>query len=286
MTDRLISAVPVPFTADGDLDRPALEKVLAGLGPHVDGALLAGTTGEFPALTDDERLEVFATGVEVLGAERVIAHLGHASARQVLALAEPTRRLGIDRLALLTPYYLPTDDDGVLRFFEALSREHGDAALYAYVFPERTGLDVSVELLARVLALPGFAGVKLSGGAADRRLEYATALGDGQALWSGDDATFPQVVADGGTGVVSGVSAAFPQLFGTLAAALDAGEHRRAEQLQVEVTDVVRLTGPSVSRLKAALACRTGDTWAGRMPLPGVPETLREQIAGVVARHA
>lgn len=49
MTDRLISAVPVPFTRKGEVDRPALEWTLAGLVSHVDGVLMAGTTGEFPA---------------------------------------------------------------------------------------------------------------------------------------------------------------------------------------------------------------------------------------------
>lgn len=285
MTDRLISAVPVPFTHDGALDRPALHKTLAALAPHVDAVLLAGTTGEFPSLEDDERVEIFSTGVEVLGAGRVIAHLGHASARQVLALAEHTRALGVDRLALLTPYYLPSDDAGVVGFFEALSRQHPDAALYAYLFPERTGLDVSVELLGRIMALPGMAGVKLSGGAADRRREYAGVLGPDQALWSGDDATFPHVVADGGTGVVSGVSAAFPQLFAALAAAIETGDDSTVDRVQTDVVEVVQLVGPTIPRLKIAMALRSGDEWSSRMALPTVGDDLRSRIAEAVARH-
>lgn len=285
MTDRLVSAVPVPFTADGGLDRPALESVLAGLEPHVDAVLMAGTTGEFPALADDERLAVVATAVEVLGAPRVVAHVGHGSAHQVLALAGRVRDLGVDRLALLSPYYLPTDDAGAVAFFAALSQEQGDATLYAYLFPERTGHEVGPHVLGEVLRLPGFSGVKLSGGAADRRSSYAAVVPDGQQLWSGDDATFPQVVADGGTGVVSGVSSAFPGLFASLAAAVEAGDSAETERLQQDVVTVVRLVGPTVARLKAALAVRTGSLWGSRMSLPAVDSGLRGQIAEAVARH-
>lgn len=284
MTDRLISAVPVPFTREGEVDRPALESALAGLAPHVDGVLMAGTTGEFPALEDDERIDVFAAAVEVLGAPRVIAHLGHGSSRQVLRLAERVRGLGIDRLALLTPYYLPTDDDGVVSFFSALSANHSDASLYAYLFPERTGMDVTPETLGRVMQLPGLAGVKLSGGASARMQEYAAVVGDSQRVWSGDDATFPPVVAAGGAGVVSGVSAAFPQTFGALSAAITAHDQPTVERLQDQVVDVVRLVGPTVTRLKVAMKGRTGHEWASRMALPAVDDELAARITDAVSR--
>lgn len=110
--------------------------------------------------------------------------------------------------------------------------------------------------------------------------------GTGPDLWSGDDSTFPAVVADGGTGVVSGVSSAFPQLFASLAAAIDAGDEEEVVRLQVDVTEVVRLVGPTVPRLKAALAARSGSPWASRMSLPAVDENLRQEIVEAVGRHA
>ncbi|KAE8766131.1 dihydrodipicolinate synthase family protein [Georgenia thermotolerans] len=285
MPARIISAVPVPFTADGALDLSEFEAALRTIDPHVDGALIAGTTGEFPALDDDERLELFRRAAEVLGTERVIAHLGHGSVRQVLRLAEATAELGIDRLALLSPYYLPTDDDGVVDFFRALTEAFPAASVYAYLFPERTGMDVPVEVLRRVMELPGMVGVKLSGGAAARLTEYAAVLREGQELYSGDDSTLPWVLEQGGTGVVSGVSSAFPETFAALARALNAGDAATAAEIQTSVVEVVRLTGPTIPRLKAALAARTGAPWASRMALPAVDAELRRQIEAAVARH-
>lgn len=285
MTHRIISAVPIPFTQHGDLDLGAFEKALSGVEPHVGSVLVAGTTGEFPSLQDEERIAAFSLAVDVLGADRVIAHLGHASSRQVLVLAEQTRALGIHRLALISPYYLPSDDAGVVSFYASLTDRHGDASIYPYLFPERTGMDVSPEVLASVMALPGMRGVKLSGGAAARYDDYAAVLIQGQEVYSGDDSTLPWVAKRGGTGVVSGVSAAFPATFGALAGAIDHGDQTAAATLQADVRSIVALVGPTITRLKAALAARCGSDWASRMPLPAVPADVRTQIVDVVARH-
>jgi 4-hydroxy-tetrahydrodipicolinate synthase len=284
MTARIISAVPVPFTADGALDLATYDAALAAIAPHVGGALVAGTTGEFPALDDDERVELFRRAADVLGTERVIAHLGHGSTRQVLRLADAVAELGIRRFALLSPYYLPTDDDGVVEFFRALTEAHPGVDVYAYLFPERTGMDVSPETLARVLSLSGMVGVKLSGGAAARLPEYAAVLGPDQELYSGDDSTLPAVLAAGGTGVVSGVSSAFPETFAGLARALDAGDPE-ADALQAVVKEIVPLVGPTIPRLKAAMAARDGATWASRMSLPAVDDATLEGIHRAVEAH-
>ena len=286
MTDHLISAVPVPFTPDGSLDDAAFTSVLSALDPYVDAVLVAGTTGEFPALDDDERLSAFRSAAAVLGAQRVIAHVGHASSHQVLRLAAATRELGVDRVALLSPYYLPTDDTGTVEFFAALSREHADGELYGYFFPERTGAVVPVSVVADVLALPGMAGMKLSGGASAQLQEHLAVRRPGQAVWSGDDATFGRVLAAGGTGVVSGVSSLFPATFGALRTALVGGDSAEADRLQGVVEHLVALVGPSIARLKTGLALRTGSPWAVRMAQPAVPADLREAIATAVSDHS
>lgn len=285
MTAQIISAVPVPFTAGGELDLTEFESTLKAVDGHVSSVLIGGTTGEFPALDDDERVELFRVAVSVLGADRVIAHLGHSSSRQVLRLAAATVAEGITRFALLSPYFLPTDDDGVVEYYAALTTAFPQATVYAYLFPERTGMDVSVEVLRRVLELPGMVGVKLSGGASAQLVEYARVVGDGQELYSGDDSTLPWVLEQGGTGIVSGVSAAFPHTFSTLAGALDTADTAAVADAQAIVAKIVTLVGPTIPRLKAALGARTDAPWASRMALPAVPEDVRIQIKRLVAEH-
>lgn len=285
MTARVIAAVPVPFTEDGELDLPEYEKALLRMNDHVHGALIAGTTGEFPALDDHERLLLFRNAAEILGRDRVIAHLGHPSLRQVLRLADHTADAGITRFALLSPYYLPSDDDGVVAFFRGVTEQHREAEVYAYLFPERTGVDITVDTLGRVMELPGMRGVKLSGGAAGLLPAYGEVLGAGQELFSGDDSALPWVMDHGGTGVVSGVASAFPELFSALVTALDSGEGSTIDAAQAAVAEVVGLVGPTIPRLKLALAARTGAPWTHRMALPAVDENTATAIRAAVAQY-
>lgn len=285
MTARVIAAVPVPFTEDGELDLPEYEKALLHMNDHVHGALIAGTTGEFPALDDDERLLLFRHAAQIFGPDRVIAHLGQPSLRQVLRLADHTAQAGISRFALLSPYYLPADDDGVVAFFRGLTESHREAEVYAYLFPERTGMEITVDTLRRVMELPGMRGVKLSGGASGRLPSYGQVLRAGQELFSGDDSALPWVLQHGGTGVVSGVSSAFPELFSALVTALDSGDPAAIGAAQAAVAEVVELAGPTIPRLKLALAARTGAPWAHRMALPAVDERAATAIRAAVARY-
>ena len=78
----VFSAVPTLFGPDGELDtgaNRALYKLVAGL---VDGLFVAGTTGEFPALEDAERLWLFELALAEAGPDRVIAHIGAPDARR------------------------------------------------------------------------------------------------------------------------------------------------------------------------------------------------------------
>jgi 4-hydroxy-tetrahydrodipicolinate synthase len=285
MKAKIISAVPVPFTTSGEIDFKVYETLLDAISPYVDSVLVAGTTGEFPALDDGERIALFAATAQVVGAGRTIAHLGHASLRQVLRVAEGSAGQGVNRFALLTPYYLPTDTHGTFEHFRAVVERFPGHPLYAYLFPDRTGYEVPVAELGAILELPGIVGAKLSGGAAGRITEYASVVRPGQELYSGDDSTLPKVMSLGGSGVISGVSSAFPRIFAELVEALASGDETRIAPIQANVKKIVALVGSPLSHLKAALAERTGDTWACRMSQPIVTADAAASIRELVRAH-
>lgn len=288
MSAQIICALPVPFNRSGDIEWESFEQLLTRISPHVHGALVAGTTGEFPALDDKERLEAFAKAIAVLGAERVIAHIGHVSARQVIRLGRAAAVLGITRMATLNPYYLPADDSAVFDFYQEITAALPGIDHYVYLFPERTGITVGAETFGRIMALPGVRGVKLSGASSDDLETYAAHLLEGQELYSGDDSTLPYVLAQGGTGVVSGVSAAYPETFGRLASLLDSKDATDPELLaqQETVVALVRLTGPSILRLKAAASVNVPGVWQSRMPMPALEVKLVADLQSAAAVHA
>jgi 4-hydroxy-tetrahydrodipicolinate synthase len=285
----VFSAVPTLFTGDGEIDldaNRALYKLVAGL---VDGLFVAGTTGEFPALDDAERLSLFELALAEAGPDRVIAHVGAPDARHASRLARATAALGIPRVAAITPYYLPARDDELAAHYCRIHDAAPDLELYAYLFTERTSLRVPPPLLARVAAAAGLAGAKISGSSAADLGGYVAAA-PGLRIFSGDDSNPAATMRAGGAGLVSGRSAAYPELYAALVAALDGGrgdDGDAAARHQAALDRIVAL-GASIGRLKHALHLRGIGGTTARMtvdpPSPQAAAAIAAELAGLPKR--
>ena len=239
----VFSAVPTLFGASGELDpdaNRALYKLVAGL---VDGLFVAGTTGEFPALEDAERLALFEMALAEAGPDRVIAHIGAPDARHASRLAQAAAALGAERIAAITPYYLPARPDELATHYRRIRDAAPGPELYAYIFPERTGLPVPPPLFAQVAEAAGLAGAKVSGSASADLADYVAAA-PGVAIFSGNDANPAATMRAGGAGVISGRSSAYPEVYAAL---------RRSAREQARLDRIVAL-GASIGRIKHALA--------------------------------
>lgn len=254
---RLISAVPVPFDADGDLDEKGLEPLYRFLlDAGVDGVFVCGTTGEFAALDDGEREVVLTEALAVFGPDRVYAHVGAASARQAERLATRAVALGARNLAAITPYYTPAGPRGLLDYYRRLDGVVGDAHLFVYHYPARTTTTVAPGQLAELAALPSVTGAKISGLPTAEVLEYVRAVPEDFAVFSGNDVEFGAFARAGGAGAVSGVSSAFPEPFVRLRDALRRGDEAAATGAQRNVEQAVAAVGGNVALIKAALERR------------------------------
>jgi 4-hydroxy-tetrahydrodipicolinate synthase len=277
----VFSAVPTLFSSDGEIDldgNRALYKHVAGL---VDGLFIAGTTGEFPALDDAERLSLIELALAEAGPERVIAHVGAPDARHSARLAQAAAVLGATQLAAITPFYLPVRPDELTAHYGRIREAVPGLQLYAYIFPERTGLRVPPSGFASVAAAAGLAGAKLSGSAAAELASYVAAA-PGLRLFSGDDSNPGATMRAGGAGVISGRSSAYPEVYAALATALAAGDVDAAARHQAVLDRIVAL-GASIGRLKYALALRGRGGTTARMTVDPPDAELAAAIAAEVA---
>jgi 4-hydroxy-tetrahydrodipicolinate synthase len=277
----VLSAVPTLFTGDGEIDlgaNRALYKLVAGL---VDGLFVAGTTGEFPALEDAERLSLFELALAEAGPDRVVAHVGAPDARHAGQLARAAAALGVTRIAAITPYYLPAREDELTAHYCRIREAAPGPELYAYIFSERTGLRVPPQVLGRVAAAAGLAGTKVSGSAAADLGGYLAAA-PGLAVFSGDDSDPAAAMRAGGAGLVSGRSAAYPEVYAALTAALNGGGLDAAARHQRRLDRIVAL-GASIGRLKHALHLRGVGGTTARMtvdaPAPEVAAAIAAEVA-------
>jgi 4-hydroxy-tetrahydrodipicolinate synthase len=280
MADTVFAAVPTPFTADGDLDHVAARRAFSYIASHVDGLFLAGSTGEFPALDENERLSVIELGIEAAGPERVIAHVGAPDARHAARLATAAVLLGATRLAAVTPFYAAPSPAELADYYLRVRDAAPCAELYGYIFPERTGVTVPVTLLSSLAETAGLAGVKLSGTAA-RDVAAVAAACPALKVYSGDDTNLSAVLRAGGAGIISARSAAYPETYEALAAALAAGDAEAAASHQAGVDSIAAL-GFSVGQVKAALRQRGFGPMTARMPSDEPDEITAARISELV----
>lgn len=282
MSVQVLAAVPTPFTTDGRLDTASARRLYEHLlqpatGPAVDGLLIAGSTGEFPALLDDERLTLARTALGVVGPTRVVLHIGSASAHQAAALATAAVAGGVTRLAAITPYYLPAAQARLVDYYRAVTEAAPDAEVFAYLFPERTGYQVDPATFGAIAALPGVVGAKLSGSAAGRVGEYAAVAPDA-ILLVGLDAGVAGAVATGAGGSITAAASSFPGASLAVARHVDAGTTSTPEgkDAQADLERIAAAAG-GVGGTKAVLAARGLIGPTTRMPVP-VPDAAATEL--------
>ena len=267
----VFSAVPTLCGPGGELDPDANRALYKLVGGLVDGLFVAGTTGEFPALEDAERLALFELALAEAGPDRVIAHIGAPDARHASRLARAAVALGATRIAAITPYYLPARPDELAAHFGRIREAVPAPELYAYIFPERTGLPVPPPLFAAVAEAAGLAGAKVSGSAAADLAGYVAAA-PGLRIFSGNDANPAASMRAGAAGVISGRSAAYPEVYAALG-------RNPAEQGRL---DRIVALGASIGRLKHALQVRGLAGPVARMTVdPPDPDTAAAIAAEV-----
>lgn len=287
MTDRpeILSAMTTPFV-NGKVDLGVLEAQLRHVEPWSDGVFLPGTTGEFVSLDDDEYRGIVSTAVDVLGADKVVAHVGAAGLGPSLARLDIALELGISRCSALTPFYFRVTVTTILDYYARLAEHAGDRAhIYAYVFPDVTGNELGPEFVAD-LAEAGIRGVKTSGSASVRVGEYLAAAPDSFGVWSGNDADLPNILSLGGRGTVSGVSGVVPQLWARFRDGWATGDDEVWQRAQADIVRVVGLVGPSVARHKFGAACAGLPATEVRMSMDPIPDDIQDQIRTVIAELA
>ena len=289
MTRRdILTAVPVAFADDGALDLEgsrSIARYVARSGN--EGAFVLGTTGEFVALSFEERGLLARMSIEELAPHmRVVVHVGAASLYEVRRLTEQARDAGATEIAVLTPYYLPCTDAALRHFYAEVSAVSDGLQVYLYVYRKRTGNMVSTELMAEIARLPNIVGAKVSEEPLEQMAAYRAVVPEGFLLYTGTDGELLHAADHGADGVVSGVSSVLPKPFRAAVAAADQGDAAALDAAQAEIDDVVSALGGDMARMKAAYRLLGVEAGTTRMAIEPPSAQVLEVIARAVERHA
>jgi 4-hydroxy-tetrahydrodipicolinate synthase len=264
-----LPALITPFR-NGAIDEPALralvERSIVG---GCEGLVPCGTTGESVTLDEHEHERVVRIVVEE--AKRrvpVFAGAGTVSTRHTIELARLCKKAGADGLLLVCPYYnRPTQAGLEAHFREVLS--HVSMPSIVYNIPGRTGVDLAVETLERLMDVKDLVAIKEATGNVLRSAQILSKLGDRYAVLSGDDALTLPVLAVGGTGVISVTANLLPKETSDVVRLWNAGSIHAAQKLHLRLLPVheAMFVEANPGPIKAAIAARGHIAKEIRLPL-------------------
>jgi 4-hydroxy-tetrahydrodipicolinate synthase len=281
---RVLTAIVTPFHDDGAVDFDAFQELARYLVDNgSDGLVVAGTTGESPTLTDDERLDLIRAAIESVGDRAtVVAGTGTYSTAHSVHLTEEAHELGADAFLVVTPYYNKPPQRGIVAHFEAIARA-SDRPIVAYNIPSRVVVSIEPETISRLAEIETVTAVKQANDDLDQARHI---VATGLDLYAGDDNLLQCFLELGGTGgVCVHTHVVGPRVAEQVTATLE-GDIARAREIDAELGPVYELlrvqTNPIA--IKAALTLLGHRVGGHRLPLVPADATETEQVRGCLER--
>ncbi len=283
----IVPALVTPFRQDERIDFSAWQKIIdLMIAGGVDGLLVCGGQGEFFSLEEEERVVALRFCRQyVAGRVPVYGNVGAVTTRETVRLARQAQAEGIDYAVVITPYYLHPSEDELVEHYTEVCRAVTMPVL-AYSIPERTGVELTPSVLARIVAgCPNFVGLKDSTGKLERIPELVKLSGErGFSVFIGRDHMILPALKLGAVGAVTACANVAPRLFADLYKAFRQGRLEEAARLQALVDPLRQSfalhTFPAV--VKEAMAMAGFPAGPCRRPVGPMPPAAREKLKAVL----
>jgi 4-hydroxy-tetrahydrodipicolinate synthase len=284
---RVLTAMATPFTAEGDLDVDGAARLARWLVEHgSDGLVVAGTTGEGPTLSDDEKVELW-TAVRAAVDVPLVAGSGSNDTRHTRHLSERAAGTGVDGLLVVAPYYNKPPQAGLEAHFRAVA-DATDLPIVVYDIPGRTGRKVNTEVLVRLAhEVPTIVGIKDAAGNPGETARLVAEAPADFGVWSGDDPMTLPLLAVGAVGVIGTATHWAGAVMGEMIGAFEKGDLDRARELNASLFESYvfqsRDAAQFAQAVKAALRCLGLPSGPCRLPLGPEPPGLEDDARAVLA---
>ena len=267
MLGEVLTAIVTPFTREGTVDIGrfrALARYLVDRGS--DGVVVAGTTGECPTLTDEERAALIAAALEEIGDRAtVIAGTGTYSTAHSVHLTKAAHALGVHGVLVVTPYYNKPPPRGIVAHFEAIAAVT-DRPVVVYNIPQRSVINIEPETIAHLAEIPNVTAVKQ----ATTDVAQARSIVElGLDLYAGNDDLLLPFLEVGGVGVISVFSHVVGPQVKELVRLYRSGDEEGARRLNDRLMLVNAALGVATNPIavKAALNLLGHEVGGLRLPL-------------------
>lgn len=221
-----------------------------------DALIILGTTGEPSTITPSERSAIIECAVSrVAGRVPLYVGTGSNSTRKAVEQSVEAMRLGADGLLVVTPYYNKTSNSGLIEHYTTVA-DSVNIPIIVYNVPSRTGLNMPPEVMLELAKHPLLCGFKEACADIGHAMRLFELVGDGIAIYSGNDDQILAHMALGARGVISVAANILPQQIHTMTVGWLRGEINACRSLQFSLLPLIRSLFSDVSPIpvKAALA--------------------------------
>ena len=157
-------ALVTPFTAKDEVNYEALRRLVGFHAEnHSAGVLLLGSTGEAIMLTSEERVKIIDTVLdEAKGKTPVMVGVAAVTTRQTIENARHAKEAGAAAGLIVQPPYIKPTQAALYSYFKDVA-DAVDMPFVIYNNPERCGVNVEPETIARLAQHPNMVAIKEAG---------------------------------------------------------------------------------------------------------------------------
>ncbi|MFB1098601.1 4-hydroxy-tetrahydrodipicolinate synthase [Terribacillus sp. JSM ZJ617] len=279
---KVITAMVTPFDNQGQIDFDATTRLLDYLIENgTEAVVVAGTTGESPTLSHEEKLSLFRHTVKTVdGRIPIIAGTGSNNTQASIDLTKEAEEIGVDAALIVAPYYNKPNQRGLYAHFKAVA-DSTKLPIMLYNIPGRSVVKIEPETVMELSKISNIVSVKDSTGDLSSMTKVITGTPDDFSLYSGDDDLSLPVAAIGGNGIVSVSSHIVGNEMQAMLQAYEAGNVGEAARIHQQILPVMQglFQAPNPTPVKEALN-QKGITVGGvRLPLVELSEEEKENIS-------
>lgn len=279
---RVSTAMITPFDAKGHIDFPKTTQLINHLLENgTDSLVVAGTTGESPTLSKQEKIALFKHVVKVVEKRvPIIAGTGSYNTYESIELTKQAELAGVDAVMVVGPYYNKPNQEGLFQHIKAVA-ESTKLPVMIYNIPGRSVVNIEPDTIIRLSKIENIVAVKEASGNLNNITKIIASTPDDFYVYSGDDGLTLPLLSVGGTGIISVASHIIGKEMKEMVNSFLAGNIEEASKMHQKLLPLMLalFKAPNPVPVKTALQLKGFDVGSVRLPLVPLTEEERKELA-------
>ena len=275
-----MAPICTPFTGDGEVHHEAMRRNIAAYcRAGLAGFVVAGSTGEAPLLSVEERLALFETVREAAADRILIAGTGAESVRETVKLTAAAADLGYHAALVITPHYYRGQmlrPESQVGFYRAVA-DSAPLPILIYDFPQMTGIDLPLDVVIELAGHPNIIGIKESSAELEKIASLTSNLPAGFQVLVGSSVKFHDCLKLGAIGGILAIANALPAATLRVYDSYQSADIQGSQYAQAQIVEAAGVAPRyGIQGLKYAMDLM--DLYGGAARSPLLPLDARQKV--------